>query len=43
MDSIEIKNINSLELLDIYKEISSFLKFLDREIVDIKKLGDNHE
>lgn len=43
MDSMDIKKIDSLELLDIYKKINDFLEYLDKEIVEVEKMGDNHE
>lgn len=34
MDNIDFKELSSLELLELYKKINSFIDYLDKEIKD---------
>lgn len=37
---MEVKNLESKELIDLYTKIENFIKFLEKEENDAKKLGE---
>jgi hypothetical protein len=42
MNDIDISKLSSLELLDIYNKLDSFIEYLNKEIKD-NQVGDSNE